>query len=830
MQKSRRRQIILAPILIIILLTGCSAGNQPATVPAGSTPAAAADTQTDPGGPTVPDRAESSAQLPPETTVPDPAETTAWIPPESSEVPPASSEVPETSAPPVTETPLGEDVIENPDGSRLIRRYDPDGRLVEEIRTAADGTQLSVKKFVYYPGGSTVKWAFEETRKADGSFLSSSETGYYENGQIKSREEQAADGTSDLTQYDENGRETLQEKRNKDGVRISSVTHTYYADGTCASRITEKRNDQSGIKGRTSETFYEDGVLSSVEKILSDGRRQRTQYNEKGIRTLFEEYDESGTLRVRDSWEFYENGKVYRTVEEAWKQDGSVKSRVDTRYSTYDALFDRRTISEDQPDRELYESFDDSNRLLYKEITMLDGTFIRSFETVYYFRSNQVETEEEIWMEGDARRSVKRTYDSDGTLRQDFEQFADGSTLTQNWMPWGDPDSRIWRDADGFITEEQTYIYYFASENLYYTEDRLWMEDEQGYELTHFEFAESGELIFEGVRYADGSGDYTWKDLQGRVTATEKYYANGVQESGSTYEFYENSDICSHEIDTEWDENGNLTYYGEAEYFTDGSLKKSYYLYKDREACWEYNFAGSLIHYTCKEYGTLICQEDYIYNSDNVLLKEDFQAWNPDGSRDFRETNEYYLNGNKSSHIYIYSDGSAEQREYDESGRWTLVREVRASGIVESIRDRDPDNGRERLREYYADGFLKRDTEWVSNVLRSHITYYENHALHWKETANADGTGQKKEYAETGKLVWEEIRTKDWYLECSYTDGRKTFQRYTEPGGKFISQTKWTYYTQNGEKMIRIDTTHSDGSTESQTVKDNGTTGYPTEP
>ena len=38
------------------------------------------------------------------------------------------------------------------------------------------------------------------------SFLTSSESGYYESGMIKSFEERAADGSSSLTQYDENGR------------------------------------------------------------------------------------------------------------------------------------------------------------------------------------------------------------------------------------------------------------------------------------------------------------------------------------------------------------------------------------------------------------------------------------------------------------------------------------------------------------------------------------------------------------------------------------------------------------------------------------------------
>ena len=567
--------------------------------------------------------------------------------------------------------------------------------------------------------------------------------------------------------------------------------------------------------------------MASVEKILSDGRRIVTKYNEQGVKTLYEEYAGSAQLLIRNSWEYYENGKIYRSVEEAWREDGSLRKRIDTRYSTFDALFDRRSITEDEPDREIYESFDDSNRLLYKQISKLDGSFIRSFETVYYFHSNQPETEEEIWMEDGAQRIVKRTYDPDGILLQVYEQFADGSTLTESFMSWGDPESRIWQDADGFVTEEQNYFYYFASENLNYMEDRLWMEDEQGYELTRFDFAESGELIFEGVRYADGSGDYTWKDLQGHVTATEKYYANGVQESGSTYEFHENSDICSRETDIEWDENGNMIYYGEADFFTDGSLKRSYSLYQNRERCWEYNLQGELVKYTCREDEVLRRQEKYVYSVDGTrLLTEDIQAWNQDGSVDFREINEYYDNGKKSSHRYLYADGSWELHGFDEQGRWLLQREVRPSGSVAREKTWDYDTGEIRERRWFDDGFLKSELYWVRGDLRLRTEYYDNHVLRLKQTVNADGTGEIREYDENGKLTWSEKTTKDWILERSYKNGRQTYERYTDRSGGFLSQTIWQYYTEGGKNMVRIDVTHADMTVTTLITEDDGKIGY----
>lgn len=830
--RGRKWQMIPAIFLILVLLAACgkapaTESTAPETQPAQTVPPTAEippETGTNPAASTEADPAETSTPLPTESTAAPPA--SSEVPPETA--PPASSEAPPETAPPATETPLLEDIIDNPDGSKLIRRYDPEGRPIEEVRIAANGTQLSSKKIVYYPGGTTVKWLFEESRKEDGSFLTSSESGYYENGMIKSFEERAADGSSSLTQYDENGRETLRQKKNKEGISVSTVTQTYFADGACASRITEKRDEQGGLKDRTAEAFYADGVLQSVEKLLTDGRRHITNYNEKGVRTRYEEYDAASVLRVRNSWEYFDDGKVSRTVEEAWKADGSLRSRTDTKYSIYDALSERRSIREDQPDREIYESFDDSNRLIYIEENWLGGGFIHSCETVYFVHSDQIETTEEIWMEGGAPHVMKRTYAWDGTLQELFEKKTDGSTITDKMDYNGRVYERVFEDAGGKLTEKLTWEYYEGGET-HVLESYCWDEDAQAYETYREEYTENGDTYLEGSQSADGSTVIRRYDQPGRLAQYEEYFPNGSLQYGLYYEFFENSDECSRFFVIEGDENGTTLSYSEVEYYRDGSVRKSYEAYGSSVSQREYNQAGNLLLYSYTQNDVLLRKEQYSYKSTDpdMLAEEDIQVWNEDGSMDFHETNEYsYPNGGKSSHRYIYSDGSWEFKKYDGNGRLILERDVLPNNIVEMEREIDPESGYERIRRNYPDGYLKSDFIWVKQQLRSRTLYYENHGVRIKETVNEDGTGEIREYSEAGWLVWKQTTTKDWIVERSYSDGRLTFRRYTDRSGNFMTQTTLTYFTQGGEKMIRIDVMHSDYSTESKTVKDDGKIGY----
>ncbi len=810
---------VLTAALTLALLTGCGPNNQTGTTPApaGTTPAAtAADTKADPG-----------------STQADPAETTAPLPPESTAVPPASSEAPPETAPPetvppVTETPLGEDIVEDSDGTRLIRRYDPDGRLVEEVRTAADGTQLASKKIIYYPGGTAVKWIFEETWKTDGSLRSSSESAYYESGSIKSLEEQAADGSSTLTQYDENGREILLQKKNKDGAVVSAVTQTYYEDGACASRITEKRNDKGEVKERTEELFYENGVTGSVEKTLSDGRRLLTGYNSNGIRILYEEYDGSGQIRLRNRWEYYDDGTVGMTTEEAWNADGSYKSASAVQYGADGAVVKRQTIKEDQPDRMVSESFDENGRLLYREETLLDGSFVSSVENVYYTWADQLETTEEIWLENDATCILKRTFAEDGTPMQVFQQKADGTTITTDMNEDGKPAERLTEDRYGGLIEKLTWTYYWSGETQA-LESYYWNEDSQGYETYREEYTEDGDTYMENHRYADGSGVIRWYDQPDRLCQYEEYYPNDSLKYGFFYQFFENTNVCSFYAVVEGDENGKTIAYSEREYFSDGSVKKSYDFYGVTEVAREYNKAGNPVLFTHTEDGVLRRKEQYYYKATDpdALTEEDIQVWNADGSVDFHEINEYgHSNGRKSAHTYIYSDGSWEFQKYDDKGRLILDREVLPSNIVVKEREIDPDKQYERVRKNYSDGYLKSDYTWINQQLRSRTEYYENHAVRVKETRNEDGTGETREYSETGWLVWMERTTKDWVVEVSYKEGRRTYERYADRDGNFMKLVVRTYYTEGGEKLIRIEVTESDNTSQTKIIKDDGKIGY----
>ena len=836
MKKGRKWTIVMTAVLTLALLAGCGAGNDPATSPVSSGTTALqteADSKADPGSSTQADPAETTAQLPSESSAEVPPESTAPVPPASSEVPPASSEVPPETAPPetvppVTETPLGEDIIENSDGSRLIRRYDPEGRLVEEIRTASDGTQLSSKKIIYYPGGTVVKWIFEETRKTDGSLRSSSESAYYENGSIKSLEERAADGSSSLTQYDENGREILQQKKNKDGVTVSTVTQTYYEDGACASRITEKRDDKGAVKERTEELFYENGVTGSVEKTLSDGRRLRTGYNSNGIRILYEEYDSSGQIRLRNRWEYYDDGTIAITSEEAWNADGSYKSATAVQYSTGGAIVERQTIREDQPDRMISESFDENGRLLRRQETLLDGSFVSSVENVYYTWADQLETTEEIWLENDATCILKRTFTEDGTPMQVFQQKADGTTITTDMNEDGKPAERLIEDRYGGLIEKLTWEYYESGET-WVLESYYWNEDSQGYETYREEYTEDGDTYLESHQYADGSGVVRRYDQPGRLAQYEEYFPNGSLKYAFVYLFFNNSDVCSRYMETEGDENGKTLAYSDTEYYDDGSVKKSYDFYGVTEVTREYNKAGNLVLYTYEEDDILLRKEQYYYKTTDpdALMEENIQVWNADGSVDFHEINEYgHSNGRKSTHTYIYSDGSWEFKKYDDKGRLILDREVLPSNIVVKEREIDPDNQYERVRKNYSDGYLKSDYTWINQQLRSRTEYYESHAVRVKETRNEDGTGEIREYSETGWLVWMERTTKDWVVEVNYKEGRRTYERYADRNGNFMKLVVRTYYTEGGEKLIRIEVTESDNTSQTKIIKDDGKIGY----
>ena len=810
---------VLTAALTLALLAGCGPNNQTGTTPApaGTTPAAtAADTKADPG-----------------STQADPAETTAPLPPESTAVPPATSEAPPETAPPetvppVTETPLGEDIVENSDGTKLIRRYDPDGRLVEEVRTAADGTQLASKKLIYYPGGTAVKWIFEETWKTDGSFRSSSESAYYESGAIKSVEEQAADGSSTLTQYDENGREILLQKKNKDGAVVSAVTQTYYEDGACASRITEKRNDKGEVKERTEELFYENGVAGSVEKTLSDGRRLLTGYNSNGVKVLYEEYDSSGQIRLRNRWEYYEDGTIAITSEEAWNADGSYKSASAVQYAYGGAVVERQTIKEDQPDRMISESYDENGRLLRRQETLLDGGFVSSVENVYYTWADQIETTEEIWLENDATCIMKRTFAEDGTPIQVFQQKADGTTITTDMNEDGKPAERLTEDRYGGLIEKLTWTYYWSGETQA-LESYYWDEDSQGYETYREEYTEDGDTYMENHRYADGSGVIRWYDKPGRLCQYEEYDQNDSLKYGFFYQFFENTDVCSFYAVVEADENGKTTAYSEREYFSDGNVKKSYDLYGVTEVAREYNKAGKTVLFTHTEDGVLRRKERYYYKATDpdALQEEDIQVWNADGSVDFEEINEYgHSNGRKSTHTYIYSDGSWEYQKYDEKGRLILDREVLPTNMVVKEREIDPDKQYERIRKFYPDGSLKSDAVWINQQRRSYKEHYENHAVRVTETRNEDGTGEIREFSETGWLVWMERTTKEWVVEVSYKEGRRTYERYADRDGNFMKLVVRTYYTEGGEKLIRIEVTESDNTSQTKIIKDDGKIGY----
>ena len=793
----------------------------PATdVPATQPPATEAPTSEAPPATQPPATEPPTSEAPPATEPPATEPPTTEAPPETTEVPP--------------ETKPADQIIRYDDGSQIVRRFDEGGRQIEESFYYANGQLNYTDQKDFYPDGS-VKREYYEEHFRDGTGQSS-ETLYYENGEVKACRRTGTDGKLSVDEYDEKGRKTADTDFYANGQKSYESSCTYFEDGYQFSEYHWKKWNESGIMTASAdEVYWEDGSWKSVDRTYEDGTRWVKETRADGRTEREEYYRAGGQMSSHHEYYYDENGVLLGDTYEEWQEDGSLNCSGTATYRPDGSKLTSRNIYSWNRGKEYYSEYDEQGHTVLTEEKALDGSSYGRTEWEYYPNSDQVSKETYICQTADGQTESTELYRENGKLQEETEVYKDG-TSTHSW--YDEDGNRIkWEEysASAFLMrmEEQEYFENSTMRKRYYR--KSWEEDLNDYYWAEEIYDEDGVTRKSSGSNYNGSTYVCEYDEHGWQTLADYWYVNGQQESHYEYQYSDETGVRIFEGERYWDEDGSNERYYEDTYWPDGQRKTSL-RESDGDVCREsYNEQGYTVLRQEYTKTVLTYQTEYVYAADGTTCTEYHRkSWEADGSFAGWNDETYYPDETAKTKHWGDVGGWEEERAYREDGTCTLEISINPAGtkVYEYVLH---ESGSYVIREWHDNGLLKiyqkHDTAAGTDVYEQYLSDSTPYIR------NIDGPGEFKDHrtydTNIGMVRFQTLVKEGIYHDCYYEEGRMIVdRRYTAlPDGgydTYLGNTVWEYFVDGGVKKIRISESDENGTTISQiVVTDDGKTGYP---
>ena len=852
-----KRNKIFAIGILCLLLALSACGQEPAvesTAP-GTKPAS---TETLPASsealkPTEPAATEAAPTAAPSATQP-PATEPAVTEPPSSEVPPVTepptSEVPPETAPPATEHPTTEvppettevppetrpadQIIRYDDGSQIVRRFDEEGRQIEESFYYANGQLNYSDQKEFYPDG-TVKREYYEEHFRDGTGKSS-ETLYYENGVVQTRRSTDADGQVSVRDYDEQGRQTGETDYYANGQKSTEGTSVFFPDSDQLAEMHWKNWQEDGLLADSYDILYwEDGTRKSIDRTNDDGTRWVQEARADGRTEREEYYRANGQMSTQQEYYYDENGVLLGDSYQEWLEDGSLNRCWTYTYRPDGSALTCREIYSWKRGTEYYYEFDEQERNLLMEERALDGSSYARTEWEYFENLDQASKKTYVRQTSDGQEESVTLFRENGLVQEATEVRKNG-TSTHSWF---DEEGRKIRQeeytASNFLRRLEEQEFFENSTTLKRDYWKNWEEDLNDYSWSEDIYDEDGVRKKASGSNYDGSTYSCEYDKHGQVTLADYWYANGQQESHYEYQYSEESGERIFEGERYWDKDGSDERYYEDTYWPNGQRKTSLREEDGNVTQLSYNEQGSILQR--KEYTetVLTYQADYVYAADGTSCTEYHRrSWDKEGNLSGWSDETYYADGKAKTKHWADVGGWDEERAYREDGTCTLEISINSAGtkVYEYVLH---DNGSYVIREWHDNGLLKiyqkHDTAAGTDVYEQ---YLDDSTPYIR---NIDGPGEFSDHrtydTNIGMVRFQTLVKEGVYHDRYYEKGRMIVdRRYTAlPDGgydTYLGNTVWEYFEDGGVKKIRISESDEKGTTISQTVvTDDGKIGYP---
>jgi len=296
--------------------------------------------------------------------------------------------------------------ITKPDGSKVVNKYNSEGKKTSQVKTAANGDKTTTK--YEYIKGHLVNSTSKTTRVVDGKkvTVSTAETRYNEKGKKEKTVKKDPSGnilsTTDY-KYNKNGKLTAAEVKNADGSKDTIEYDT----------ATGKRKSKSSVSA--------DGQTKS-----------RIDYDSK-----------TGAKKSKSIEKYDENGNLTGLLDYSYRADGKYASRVEydankkvIGKSTYSYKNDGTTV---RTDRDADGKLTGTSEFYYDKNGRRTGSLVKDADgneigrsSVKYYSSDVVKEETSVKKNADGTetKTVKH-YDKDGNLTSIDKTDASGKVTTQ---------------------------------------------------------------------------------------------------------------------------------------------------------------------------------------------------------------------------------------------------------------------------------------------------------------------------------------------------------------------------------------------------------------
>ena len=847
-----KKQYYFAAVLLVLVIIVSSCGRQePAASsaqPAGSS-AATSETKAEPTVPETPAAASSSAAPSSSATVPEtPAEsreaqTTAV--PETTEAPESTEALPETpeaSTPEAPTTEVPPESVSNPtavsedfwDGTSQLRYLDEAGRTVKVENYYPDGSLHFRKEFSYGFGTEIVSEEFYEEWDKSGALTYSYRYENYADGSTKTSWLKYNDGTSNKSYYDEAHRDVGYDSWYANGTQKSRTRKEYYADtAVIASDVSEEWDESGRLTYSSHYTYFENGFVDRAEQLFEDGHRSvRLSDSDGKLLKTSETYPGGQQLRYERTYEYGENDRVLHDVQQEWAEDGSLLALGDCIYYPDGNVKLTTSIFRWKNDTRYTYEYDETGREIRYEAESLDGRYhceaVRTYsEDGYVINMSSLENGE-TWQE------VVRCDTEDRTIDHLWIR-EDGSTEYYLYDKQERVTEEEYKNADGFVTRTEKYEFFSEDSRQHsYSCEAVWEEENNGYYIVEDWYHEDGWIWKDAIVYPDGSRFSSEANANGNTTVSDYWYPNGVHQSHSEHEYYEDTGWRAAYSEQAWNEDGTDNYLSQETYYPNGWTKTYYYVAPDKAIYhYEYDEYGNQVLYETGENGVITFSRKETYTADGstkTFVSE--EHFNDDGSFSCRLEWTLYPNGQTAIFSRIYDYGTETYREFYEDGSTKLNQEFFTDG-TKSYEDIVSEDGSEDATYWHENGQVRTHLMWNADgdqILSE--TFQENGSrINW-DIRRPDGTRTVRRYDGEGLLWYEDDYTEDTYYDRRFSGGRMFLERRSRRSDDvYLGCTEWEYFEEGGVKKIRISANDENSIMISQTVvPDDGKIGYPVEP
>ena len=268
------------------------------------------------------------------------------------------------------------------DGRLETRKNNEKGEALLTELYYASGQIAGRRSYEYYADSDYFSRQSWTEWDEDGSVLQESVTTYYENGRTKRYQAKSSDGTSDISEYNEDGNQTLRACW-KNGVLQYRTSWTYYPSAAVAvcDVVYEDFDEDGKLDQQVTEHFLEDGSFFSRDCVYGDGSAEYSEFKD-GSQSLIRRFYPDGTLEtywyigedgISRQTDYYESGAVHYYREET--------GDLQLLYEAYTEAGILRRRETNQPDG-FYEHVDfypSSGLMARQDIKDASGTFCREF-------------------------------------------------------------------------------------------------------------------------------------------------------------------------------------------------------------------------------------------------------------------------------------------------------------------------------------------------------------------------------------------------------------------------------------------------------------------